>query len=562
MKEITIEGISDVIEKPEQEKPPNWRRYFSFSTDHKVIGIQYLVTSFIFFLVGGILAMVMRGELMTPESDLVDRTIYNGMFTMHGTVMLFLWTFPSLVGLANYLVPIMIGARDMAFPRLNAAAFWMVPVVGILMMASFFAPGGPAQAGWWSYPPVSIQNPTGSIITGQVIWILAVAISGVSSIMGAVNFVTTIVRMRSPGMTFFRMPAFVWTVFAAQIIQLFGLPALTAGAVMLLFDITVGTGFFNPANGGNPVLFQHFFWFYSHPAVYVIILPIFGIFSEIFPVYSRKPLFGYKVVVISSMIIAGVSGLVWVHHMYASGTPPWMRMVFMLSTMCVSVPTGIKVFAWVATIWGGKIRLNTPMLFALGGLVMFVFAGITGIMLSSVPVDIHVNNTYFVVGHFHYVLYGTVTMGMYAAIYHWFPKMTGKMYYEGLGQLHFWLSFIGTNLNFLPMHPLGLQGMLRRVSSYAPEYEFWNVIASLGAFLLGMSTLPFILNMVSSWIKGKQAPANPWRAIGLEWMISSPPDVENFEELPVIISDPYGYGKSEPLTANDPNGHTQLSVNG
>ena len=562
MKEITIEGISDVIEKPEQEKPPNWRRYFSFSTDHKVIGIQYLVTSFIFFLVGGILAMVMRGELMTPESDLVDRTIYNGMFTMHGTVMLFLWTFPSLVGLANYLVPIMIGARDMAFPRLNAAAFWMVPVVGILMMASFFAPGGPAQAGWWSYPPVSIQNPTGSIITGQVIWILAVAISGVSSIMGAVNFVTTIVRMRSPGMTFFRMPAFVWTVFAAQIIQLFGLPALTAGAVMLLFDITVGKGFFNPANGGNPVLFQHFFWFYSHPAVYVIILPIFGIFSEIFPVYSRKPLFGYKVVVISSMIIAGVSGLVWVHHMYASGTPPWMRMVFMLSTMCVSVPTGIKVFAWVATIWGGKIRLNTPMLFALGGLVMFVFAGITGIMLSSVPVDIHVNNTYFVVGHFHYVLYGTVTMGMYAAIYHWFPKMTGKMYYEGLGQLHFWLSFIGTNLNFLPMHPLGLQGMLRRVSSYAPEYEFWNVIASLGAFLLGMSTLPFILNMVSSWIKGKQAPANPWRAIGLEWMISSPPDVENFEELPVIISDPYGYGKSEPLTANDPNGHTQLSVNG
>ncbi|NES06404.1 MAG: cytochrome c oxidase subunit I [Okeania sp. SIO2F4] len=556
MKEITIEGVSDAIEKPEHEQPPNWRRYFSFSTDHKVIGIQYLVTSFIFFLVGGIFAMVIRGELMTPESDLVDRTIYNGMFTMHGTVMLFLWTFPSLVGLANYLVPIMIGARDMAFPRLNAAAFWMVPVVGILMMGSFFAPGGPAQAGWWSYPPVSIQNPTGSVINGQVIWILAVAISGVSSIMGAVNFVTTIVRMRSPGMTYFRMPAFVWTVFAAQIIQLFGLPALTAGAVMLLFDITIGTGFFNPANGGNPVLFQHFFWFYSHPAVYVIILPIFGIFSEIFPVYSRKPLFGYKVVVISSMIIAGVSGLVWVHHMYASGTPPWMRMVFMLSTMCVSVPTGIKVFAWVATIWGGKIRLNTPMLFSLGGLVMFVFAGITGIMLSAVPVDIHVNNTYFVVGHFHYVLYGTVTMGMYSAIYHWFPKMTGKMYYEGLGQLHFWLSFIGTNLNFLPMHPLGLQGMLRRVSSYAPEYEFWNLVASLGAFLLGMSTLPFILNMVSSWIQGKQAPANPWRAIGLEWMISSPPDVENFEELPIIISEPYGYGKSEPLTSNDPNVHS------
>jgi len=555
MKEITIEGISDTSEKPEHEQPPSWRRYFSFSTDHKVIGIQYLVTSFVFFLVGGIFAMVIRGELMTPESDLVDRTVYNGMFTMHGTIMLFLWTFPSLVGLANYLVPIMIGARDMAFPRLNAAAFWMVPVVGILMMASFFVPGGPAQSGWWAYPPVSLQNPTGNLINGQVIWIMAIAISGVSSIMGAVNFVTTIVRMRSPGMTFFRMPAFVWTVFAAQIIQLFGLPALTAGAVMLLFDITMGTGFFDPAKGGNPVLFQHFFWFYSHPAVYVIILPVFGIFSEVFPVYSRKPLFGYNIVVISSMIIAGVSGLVWVHHMYASGTPPWMRMIFMLSTMGVSVPTGIKVFAWVATIWGGKIRLNTPMLFSLGGLIMFLFAGITGVILSSVPVDIHVNNTYFVVGHFHYVLYGTVTMGMYSAIYHWFPKMTGRMYYEGLGQLHFWLSFIGTNLNFLPMHPLGLQGMLRRVSSYAPEYTFWNVLASLGAFLLGMSTLPFILNMVSSWAQGKKAADNPWRAIGLEWMISSPPDVENFEELPIIISKPYGYGKSEPLTANDPNRH-------
>ncbi|HLP92037.1 MAG TPA: cbb3-type cytochrome c oxidase subunit I [Nostocaceae cyanobacterium] len=529
--------------------PGDWKRYFSFSTDHKVIGIQYLVTSFIFFLVGGIFAMILRGELITPEADLVDRTVYNGMFTMHGTVMLFLWTFPSLVGLANYLVPIMIGARDMAFPRLNAAAFWMVPVVGILLMASFFVPGGPAQAGWWAYPPVSTQNPTGNLINGQVLWILAVAISGVSSIMGAVNFVTTIVKMRAPGMTFFRMPLFVWAVFSAQIIQLFGLPALTAGAVMLLFDLTVGTGFFNPVNGGNPVMFQHYFWFYSHPAVYVIILPIFGVFSEIFPVYARKPLFGYKVVAISSMLIAVVSGIVWVHHMYVSGTPAWMRLIFMLTTMFVSVPTGIKVFAWVATIWGGKLRLTTPMLFALGGLIMFVFAGITGIMLSSVPVDVHVNNTYFVVGHFHYVLYGTVTMGMYAAIYHWFPKMTGRMFYEGWGKVHFWLAFIGTNLNFFPMHSLGLQGMLRRAASYAPELVGGNIVASLGSFLLGMSTLPFIFNMVISWMQGEKAPDNPWRAIGLEWMIPSPPPVENFEEIPVVISEPYGYGKSEPLVA-------------
>lgn len=538
-------------ESHHQHPPQTWKTYFSFSTDHKVIGIQYLVTSFIFFLVGGIFAMILRGELITPEADLIDRTVYNGMFTMHGTVMLFLWTFPSLVGLANYIVPIMIGARDMAFPRLNAAAFWMVPVVGILMIASFFVPGGPAQSGWWAYPPVSTQNPTGNLITGQVLWLLAVAISGVSSIMGAVNFVTTIVKMRAPGMGFFRMPLMVWAVFSAQIIQLFGLPALTAGAVMLLLDITVGTAFFDPSKGGNPVMFQHYFWFYSHPAVYVIILPIFGVFSEIFPVYSRKPLFGYKVVAVSSMLIAVVSGIVWVHHLYVSGTPAWMRLFFMVTTMFVSIPTGIKVFAWVATIWGGKIRLTTPMLFALGGLIMFVFAGITGIMLSSVPVDVHVNNTYFVVGHFHYVLYGTVTMGMYAAIYHWFPKMTGRMFHEGWGQIHFWLAFIGTNLNFLPMHPLGLQGMLRRAASYAPELIGWNIVASLGSFLLGMSTLPFIFNMLISWIDGENAPANPWRAIGLEWTISSPPPVENFEEIPVITCEPYGYGKSELMASSE-----------
>jgi cytochrome c oxidase subunit I len=540
---------SVVLDKHHHLPPTTWKTYFTFSHDHKVIGIQYLVTSFFFLLVGGIFAMIMRGELLTPESDLVDRTVYNGLFTMHGTVMLFGWTFPSLVGFANYLVPLMIGARDMAFPRLNAVAFWMVPVAGALLMASFLVPGGPAQAGWWSYPPVSIQNPTGNLINGEFIWLLAVAVSGVSSIMGGVNFVTTIVKMRAPGMGFFRMPLFVWAVFSAQIIQLFGLPALTAGAIMLLFDLSVGTAFFNPENGGNPVLFQHLFWFYSHPAVYVIILPIFGIFSEIFPVYSRKPLFGYKVVAISSLMIAAVSAFVWVHHMYASGTPGWMRIIFMISTMFVSVPTGIKVFAWVATIWRGKISLTTPMLFALGGLVMFVFAGVVGIMLASVPIDIHVNNTYFVVGHFHYVLYGTVTMGLFAGIYHWFPKMTGRMYYEGLGKLHFWLAFIGTNLNFFPMHPLGLQGMVRRIASYDPEYTFWNVIASIGGFILGMSTLPFILNMISSWINGEKAPDNPWRAIGLEWLVSSPPPVENFEEIPVVVSGPYGYGTNEPLVA-------------
>ncbi|MEL7070591.1 MAG: cytochrome c oxidase subunit I [Cyanobacteria bacterium J06581_3] len=548
--------------QPQPGAPENWRRFFTFSTDHKVIGIQYIVTAFVFFLFGGLLAMVMRGELITPDSDLVNRTVYNGLFTMHGTIMLFMWTFPMLNGLANYLVPLQIGARDMAFPRLNAAAFWMVPVFGVILVASFFVPGGPSQSGWWAYPPVSLQNPTGNLINGQSLWLLAVALSGVSSIMGAVNIVTTIFRMRAPGMGWFQMPAFCWTVFSAQMIQLIGLPALTAGAVMLLMDLTVGTSFFNPELGGDPVLYQHFFWFYSHPAVYVIILPIFGVFSEIFPVYARKPLFGYKVVVISSLMITCLSLIVWVHHMFASGTPGWMRMLFMITTMTISVPTGIKVFAWVATIWGGKIRLTSGMLFGLGALFAFLFAGITGVMLASTPFDIHVNNTYFVVGHFHYVINGAVVMGFYAAIYHWFPKMTGKMYYEGLGKLHFALTFIGINLIYLPMHPLGLQGMPRRVASYDPEFAFWNVLASLGGFLLGVSTLPFLLNILSSWTQGKPASANPWNAIGLEWLVASPPPHENFEEIPVVVSPPYGYGSDEPLVSNNPAGNPVEAITG
>lgn len=560
MTEVSIKPTGAATGQPYPGAPDNWKRFFTFSTDHKVIGIQYIVTSFAFFLIGGVFAMVMRGELITPEADLLDRTVYNALFTMHGSVMLFLWTFPVLVGLGNYLVPLMIGARDMAFPRLNAVSFWMIPVVGVLMLASFLVPGGPSQSGWWAYPPVSLQNPSGVWFNGQFLWLLAVAISGVSSIMGAVNFVTTIFKMRAPGMTWFRMPAFVWSVLAAQLIQLYGLPALTGGAIMLLLDLTIGTSFFAPERGGNPVLYQHFFWFYSHPAVYVMVLPAFGIFSELLPVHARKPLFGYRVIAASSLLITFISGIVWVHHMYASATPPWMRMLFMVTTMLVAVPSGIKVFGWVATIWGGKIRLTTPMLFALGGIVNWLFAGITGIFLGSVPLDIHVNNTYFVVGHFHYVLYGAIVMAIYAALYHWFPKMTGRMYYEGLGKLHFALTFIGTALAFFPMHEAGLLGMPRRVASYDPEFAFWNVTASIGGFLLGVSVLPFILNMVSSWIQGEEAGDNPWRAIGLEWLTSSPPPVENFEEIPVVISPPYGYGKNEPLVAtNSPPEVTQPS---
>ena len=531
--------------------PDNWKRFFGFNTDAKVIGIQYMVVSLFFLLVGGLLAMIMRGELITPPSDLVDPTVYNGLYTMHGTVMLFLFLFPILNGFNNLLIPPMIGAPDMAFPRLNAAAFWLVPVFGVLLMASFLVPGGPSSSGWWAYPPVSTQNPLGHLINGQFLWILAVAISGVSSIMGAINFTTTILRMRAPGMTFFRMPIFCWTAAAAQTIQLIGLPSLTGGAIMLLFDLSFGTSFFKPEGGGDPMLYQHFFWFYSHPAVYVMVLPVFGIFSELLPVYARKPLFGYKVVALASFGITFLGLIVWVHHMFYSGTPQWMRNLFMVTTMLIAVPTGIKVFAWLGTLWRGKLRLTTPMLFCLGGVVNFIFAGITGVMLATVPIDIHVGNTYFVVGHFHYVIFCTITFGVFAAIYHWFPKFTGRMFYEPLGQLHFWLTFIGSALNFLPMHWAGLMGMPRRVASYDPEFALSNVLASLGAFLLGVAIIPFLLNMVSSWARGPRAPANPWNAIGLEWLLPSPPPAENFEhDVPTVIAAPYGYGLGKPLVAD------------
>jgi len=524
---------------------PNWRQYFTINTDHKVIGIQYLVTSFIFFLIAGLLAMLIRAELVTPELNLVNRSFYNSLFTMHGTIMIFLWIIPSLSGLANYLVPLMIGARDMAFPRLNAMAFWIVPPAGLLLLSSFFLPGGSAQSGWWSYPPLSIQNPSGNILNGQLFWILAIILLGISSIMTAINFVTTIVWMRAPGMTFFRMPIFVWTVLSAQILQLFFLPSLTGGLILLLFDLCFGTPFFRPSKGGDPILYQHMFWFYSHPTVYVWALPAFGIFSEIIPAFSRNPLFGYRSVAVASLGIALFSALVWVHHMFTSGTPNWMRMLFMLTTMLVAVPTGVKVLAWTATLWRSKLHLETPMLFALAGVVMFLFAGITGVMLGAVPFDLHVNNTHFIVGHFHYIVYNTITVAIFGAIYFWFPKITGRMYAEGWGKIHFWLTLIAANLTFFPLFPLGLQGMVRRISSYNPEYAKWNFIASLGGFLLGISILPFIANIVSSWLRGIPATNNPWRATGLEWITTSPPPRENFAEIPAVNFPPYSYGQPQ-----------------
>ncbi|MBV6622530.1 MAG: cbb3-type cytochrome c oxidase subunit I [Rivularia sp. (in: Bacteria)] len=548
------QSLAGASESATHSEIHNWRQYFSFNTDHKVIGIQYLVTSFIFFLIAGLLGMFIRAELITPPSDLVDRPLYNGLFTMHGTLMIFLWIIPSLVGLANYLVPLMIGAKDMAFPTLNAISFWLIPPGGLLLMSSFLLPSGTAQSGWWSYPPLSIQNPGDNLLNGQLFWCLSLVVLGISSIMAAVNFVTTIIWLRAPGMTFFRMPIFVWSVFSAQILQLLFLPSLTGAAIILFCDLTFGTNFFRPFVDGDPVLYQHLFWFYSHPTVYVWALPCFGIFSEIIPAFSRNPLFGYRSVAIATISLAVITSVVWVHHMFASGTPEWMRLLFMLTSELVAVPTGIKVFAWTATIWRGKLHLETPMLFAIGGVMMFLVGGVTGVMLGAMPFDLHVNNTHFIVGHFHYLVFNTITMAIYGAVYFWFPKMTGRMYAEGWGKIHFWLTFIGANLTFFPMFPLGLQGMVRRISSYEPQYAGWNILASLGAFLLGVSTLPFIANIIASWLYGARATKNPWLATGLEWIVSSPPPKENFEEIPHVHFPPYSYGSPQAWSqdASDP----------
>ncbi len=515
----------------------HWREYFSFSTDHKVIGIQYLVTTFVFYLIGGVLASLVRTELRTPESDFVSPDLYNSLFTLHGTIMIFLWVVPvGTGGFGNYLVPLLIGARDMAFPRLNAIAFWIIPPTGLLLVSSFFV--GAPQAGWTSYPPLSLIDAK----AGEAIWILSLILLGTSSIMAAVNFIATIVKMRIPGMGFNQMPLFCWAMLATSGLVLLSTPVLTGALVLLAFDLLVGTSFFNPAGGGNPVVYQHMFWFYSHPAVYIMILPFFGMISEILPVHARKPIFGYRAIAYSSLAISFLGLVVWAHHMFTSGTPDWLRMFFMVATMVIAVPTGIKVFSWVATIWGGKLRLTSAMLFAMAFVSMFLIGGLSGVMLAAVPFDIHVHDTYFVVAHLHYVLFGGSVFGIYAGIYHWFPKMTGRMLNETWGKVHFVLMFVGFNLAFLPMHKLGLEGMNRRIALYDPKFTTLNVICTIGAYLLAVSTLPFMINAIWSWRAGPKAEDNPWQGLTLEWMTTSPPPVENFETQPVLATGPYDYG--------------------
>ncbi|MFQ4168337.1 cytochrome c oxidase subunit I [Scytonema millei] len=529
----------EVVTHSEPPKAWKWYDYFTFNIDHKVIGIQYLVTAFAFYLIGGLMAVAMRIELYTPDSDFLDPNLYNAFMTNHGTLMIFLWIVPAAIGgFGNFLVPLLIGARDMAFPKLNAIAFWLNPPAGGLLLGSFFFGG--SQSGWTAYPPLSLITAN----TAQSMWILSIVLVGTSSILGALNFVVTILKMKVPSMKWTQLPLFCWAILATSVLALVSTPVLAAGLVLLLFDINFGTSFFKPDAGGNVVLYQHLFWFYSHPAVYLMILPIFGIMSEVIPVHARKPIFGYKAIAYSSLTICVVGLFVWVHHMFTSGTPAWMRMFFTISTLIVAVPTGVKIFGWVATLWGGKIRFTSAMLFAIGLLSMFVVGGLGGVTLGTAPFDLHVHDTYYVVGHFHYVLFGGSVFGIYAGIYHWFPKITGRMMNETLGRIHFALTFIGTHLTFLPMHQLGLQGMPRRVAMYDPQFAYINHICTFGAIILGISVLPFFINAVWSWLYGTQATDNPWDALTLEWTTSSPPAIENWEVLPVVTHGPYDYGRS------------------
>jgi len=501
--------------------------------DHKRIGILYGTTSFAFFLLGGIEALLMRLQLSSSNGTVLSAEVFNQMFTMHGTTMVFLVVMPLSAAFFNFFTPLMIGARDVAFPRLNAFSYWTFLLGGIFLYSSFFLGGAP-DGGWFGYAP----NTTITFSPGHNLdfWVFGLQILGIASVAGAVNFITTILNMRAPGMTLMRMPVFVWMTLVSNFLLLFAMPIITVALFLLMFDRQFGANFFNPAQGGDPVLWQHLFWLFGHPEVYILILPAMGIVSEILPVFSRKPLFGYPVVVFSGIAIGFMGWGVWAHHMFAVGLGPVAVSAFSVATMFIAVPTGVKIFNWLGTMWGGSLRLKTPMLFAIGFIAMFTIGGLSGVTHSLSPHDRQQTDTYYVVAHFHYVLFGGSMFGIMAGMYYWWPKVFGYMLSEKIGKLHFWTWLIGFNLTFAPMHWLGLQGMPRRIYTYDESlgFDFWNLVATVGAFVIALSTSVFIYNIVQSRRKGMRAPADPWDGRTLEWTIPSPPPVYNFAEVPVV----------------------------
>jgi cytochrome c oxidase subunit 1 len=504
------------------------------TTDHKKIGILYVANSFVFFFIGGILALGVRAELAVPGLQLVNEEVYNQLFTMHASFMLFLFVIPMLAGFGNYVVPLQIGAPDMAFPRINALSFWMLPLAGIIMGAGFFVEGGAAAEGWTSYPPLAGPTFSG---TGTDLWLMAVTLIGTSSILGAVNFLVTIFKMRAPGMTLFRMPILTWTTLVTAVLVLMATPVLTSALIMLFIDRNYGGSFFDPAAGGSAVLWQNIFWFYSHPAVYIMVLIGMGMISEILPVFSRKPLFGYKAFVFATVGIGALGFSVWAHHMFTTGQV--FLPFFSIMTFLIAVPTGIKMFNWIATMYRGQLTFSTPLLFALGFLTMFLIGGINGAFSAAVPVDFALHDTYWVVSHLHYVLIGGSVFAIFAGFHYWFPKMFGRMLNETLGKVQFVLLFIGFNLTFFPMHQLGLAGMPRRIADYSASagWNDLNLVATIGGFLIAASMLPFLLNVFISLRNGPIAGDDPWEANTLEWATSSPPPPYNFDRLPDIRSE-------------------------
>ncbi len=500
------------------------------TTNHKDIGSMYLWFSFIMFIAGGIMALTIRAELFKPGLQLVNPELFNQLTTLHGLVMVFGAIMPAFVGFANWMIPLQVGASDMAFARMNNWSFWLLPPAGSLLILSFFVPGGAAAVGWTLYPPLSIQMGIGMDMA-----IFAVHILGVSSIMGSINIITTILNMRAPGMTLMKMPLFCWTWLITAYLLIAVMPVLAGAVTMLLTDRHFGTSFFNAAGGGDPVLFQHIFWFFGHPEVYIVILPGFGVVSQVIPAFSRKPLFGYASMVYATSSIAILSFIVWAHHMYTVGMPVAGQLFFMYATMLIAVPTGVKVFNWIATMWRGSLTFETPMLFSLGFIFLFTMGGFSGLVLSMTAVDVQLHDTYYVVAHFHYTMVAGALFSAFAAAYYWLPKWTGHMYDERLGKIHFWLSLIFFNLTFFVQHFLGLAGMPRRIPDYGLQFAEFNMISTIGAFGFGLTQLLFLYIVLKAIKGGPKAPAKPWDgAEGLEWTVPSPAPHHTFETPPVV----------------------------